>query len=162
MKGLSLSLLINFSLKSTLLDMSIAIPACLWGPFAWKSFFHLWCKASGYFFQWDESLVSNIWLRLVCKPILLFYVFLLRHCRHLHSMLILRGACCFQPFLFPCCFVLPIPCLLVCLLKRFYFFLESSCLTLVSSSICKGPVSILWSAGMVVANSFSFTFCGRF
>jgi hypothetical protein len=37
-------------------------------------------------------------------------------------VLILRGACCFQSFLFPCCLVLRIPCLLVCLIKKVYFF----------------------------------------
>jgi hypothetical protein len=39
MKWPSLSLLTNFSLKSTLSDVSMATPACLWGPFAWKTFF---------------------------------------------------------------------------------------------------------------------------
>jgi hypothetical protein len=35
-----LSLMIGFNLKSTLSDMSIATPACMWSPFAWKFFFH--------------------------------------------------------------------------------------------------------------------------
>jgi hypothetical protein len=36
----SLSLLIDFSLKSMLSDMHIATPACLWGPFSWKTLFY--------------------------------------------------------------------------------------------------------------------------
>jgi hypothetical protein len=35
-----LSLMIDFSLKSTLPDMDIATPGCLWGLFALKTFFH--------------------------------------------------------------------------------------------------------------------------
>jgi hypothetical protein len=38
------------------------------------------------------------------------------------------------------------------------FFLESSCLTLLSSSICKTPRSIFCSAGLAITNSFSFFF----
>jgi hypothetical protein len=43
------------------------------------------------------------------------------------------------------------------LAQKGLFFLESSCLTLVSSSVCKSPLSIFCSAGLVVANSFSFS-----
>jgi hypothetical protein len=39
-KWSSLSFLTNFSLKSTLSDMSSATPVCLWGPFPWKTFFY--------------------------------------------------------------------------------------------------------------------------
>jgi hypothetical protein len=42
------------------------------------------------------------------------------------------------------------------LAQKDLLFLESSCLTLVSSYIC--PLSIFCSAGLVVTNSFSFTF----
>jgi hypothetical protein len=35
----SLSLRIDFSLKSALSDMSMATSACLWGPFVWEMFF---------------------------------------------------------------------------------------------------------------------------
>jgi hypothetical protein len=35
-----LSLLIDFSLKSTLSDMSMTTPSYLWGPFAWTIFFY--------------------------------------------------------------------------------------------------------------------------
>jgi hypothetical protein len=65
MKCHSSSLLINFSLKSTLSDMNIATPACLWGPFSWKTFFYPFTLSQCLFFQLDESLVSNIWLGLV-------------------------------------------------------------------------------------------------
>jgi hypothetical protein len=41
--------------------------------------------------------------------------------------------------------------------QRGLFFLESACPALVSSSICKTPLSIFCSAGLVVANSFSFS-----
>jgi hypothetical protein len=43
------------------------------------------------------------------------------------------------------------------LAQKGLFFLESTCLTLVSSSTCKSPLSIFCSAGLVVANSFSFS-----
>jgi hypothetical protein len=55
---------------------------------------------------------------------LLFCVFWLGHWCHLHSVLVLRSACCFQSFLFTCCLVLPSPCVLVCLLKSVYSFLS--------------------------------------
>jgi hypothetical protein len=35
------------------------------------------------------------------------------------------------------------------------FFLESSCLTLVSASVCKGPLIFFCSAGLVDMNFFS-------
>jgi hypothetical protein len=44
------------------------------------------------------------------------------------------------------------------LVQKGLFFLESTCLTVVSSSICISPLSIFCSAGMVVANFFSFSF----
>ena len=37
-KCLSLSVLINFSLKSILLAIRIATPACFFSPFDWKNF----------------------------------------------------------------------------------------------------------------------------
>jgi hypothetical protein len=42
------------------------------------------------------------------------------------------------------------------LAQKGILFLESFCFTLVSSSICKSPLSIFCSAGLVVTNSFSF------
>jgi replication initiation and membrane attachment protein DnaB len=39
MKQPSMSLIIDFSLKSTLSDMSIATTVYLWDPFDWKNFF---------------------------------------------------------------------------------------------------------------------------
>jgi hypothetical protein len=50
----------------------------------------------------------------------------LGHWGNLYSVLVFRGACCFQSFLFPCHLLLPIPCLLVHLLKRVYSFLSLS------------------------------------
>jgi hypothetical protein len=130
-------------LKSTLWDMGIATPACLWGLFAWKTFSTLWLWASvNFFFQLDESLVSSIWLGLVFKSNLLSYVSWLGHWGHLHSVLVLGSSCCFHSFLFPCCLVLSIPFLLVSLLKRVYSFLILICNTIVSSSICKSPLHI--------------------
>jgi hypothetical protein len=43
------------------------------------------------------------------------------------------------------------------LTQKCLFFLESTCLTLFSTSICKSPLSIFSRAGLVVANSFSFS-----
>jgi hypothetical protein len=43
------------------------------------------------------------------------------------------------------------------LAQKGLFFLESSCLALVFSSICKSPLSVFISAGLVVANYFSFS-----
>jgi hypothetical protein len=43
------------------------------------------------------------------------------------------------------------------LAQKGLFFLESSCLTLLFSSICKSPLSIFCSVGSVVENSFSFS-----
>jgi hypothetical protein len=44
------------------------------------------------------------------------------------------------------------------LAQKGLFFVEASCLTLVSSSICKNPLSIFCIAALVVANSFSLFF----
>jgi hypothetical protein len=41
-------------------------------------------------------------------------------------------------------------------------FLEFSCHTLVSSSLCKSPLSIICSAGLVTAKSFSVSLLWRF
>jgi hypothetical protein len=51
MKWPSLSLLIDFILKSTLSDMSIATPAYLWGPFAWRIFSHILTLSQCLFFS---------------------------------------------------------------------------------------------------------------
>jgi hypothetical protein len=52
-------------------------------------------------------------------------------------------------------------CLFICLLaQKGSFFLESSCLTLVSFSICKSPLSIFCRAGLVV--TIFFHCCERF
>jgi hypothetical protein len=72
-------------------------------------------------------------------------------------VLILRGACYFQSFLFPYFWVLPISCLFFLLAQKGLFFHESSWLTLISSSICKIPLSIFCSAGLVTTNYFNFS-----
>jgi hypothetical protein len=59
MKWPSLSLLIDFSLKSTLSNMSVGTLACLWGPFAWKTIFYPWLYPRVCFYQWVESLVRK-------------------------------------------------------------------------------------------------------
>jgi hypothetical protein len=43
------------------------------------------------------------------------------------------------------------------LAQKGLFFLESSCLTLVSSSTCESPLSVFCSSCFVVANSFNFS-----
>jgi hypothetical protein len=48
------------------------------------------------------------------------------------------------------------------LAQKSLFFLESFCLILVSSFICKSPLSIFCNAGFVVANSFSFFLLWKF
>ena len=59
MKCPFLSLLIDFSLKSTLLDIRMATPACFLGPFAWKTFSQ----------PFILSRCLSLWLRCVsCKP----------------------------------------------------------------------------------------------
>jgi hypothetical protein len=40
-----------FWLRSVLSDMSIATPACLWGPFAWKTFFYPLTLSQCFFFS---------------------------------------------------------------------------------------------------------------
>jgi hypothetical protein len=44
------------------------------------------------------------------------------------------------------------------LAQKYLFFLESSCFTLVSSSICRSSLSIFCSACLLVSNSFHFSF----
>jgi hypothetical protein len=67
MKWHSLSLLTDFSLRSTLSGIGVATPDCLLGPFAWKIFFHPLTLSQCLFvcFQWDVSLISNICLGVV-------------------------------------------------------------------------------------------------
>jgi hypothetical protein len=76
-------------------------------------------------------------------------------------VLILRGVCCFQYSCFPV--VSFTYSLFICLLaQKGLFFLNSSCLTLVSSSICKSPLRTFCSAGLVAINSFSFSLLWKF
>ena len=57
MKCPSPSLLIDFSLKSILLDIRTAIPCCFLGPFAWKTFFQ----------PFTLSRCLSLWLRCVSR-----------------------------------------------------------------------------------------------
>jgi hypothetical protein len=60
--------------------------------------------------------------------------------------------CLFFPVIFACLFSFTYSLFTGLLAQKDLFFL-----TLVSSSICKGPLNIFYSAGLVVANSFSFS-----
>jgi hypothetical protein len=121
MKWPSLSLFIDFSLKSPFSDMRIDTSSCFWSQFACNTFFHLLTLRQLFSY---ESLVCIIWFDVVFKSNLLFYVSWLEYWGHLHSVLVSRSTCCFQFSLFPCCLVLPLPCLLVCLLKGLYSLLS--------------------------------------
>jgi hypothetical protein len=78
--------------------------------------------------------------------------FLIEAFRPFIPVLMLRGACCFQSFFFPLVFIFIYPFFTGLLAQK----VESSGLTLVSSSICKSPLCIFCNAGLMVANSFSF------
>jgi hypothetical protein len=124
MKWPSLSLLIDFSLNSTLSDISIATPACSWSPFAWKTFSHP-LTLSQYFclfvclFQLDESFVTCGWVLFfnqVC-----YLCLLIGTLRPFTFSVNSERSLLFLPIFFPCYLVLPIPCLLVCLLKMVFY-----------------------------------------
>jgi hypothetical protein len=77
-KCLSLSLLINFGWKFTLLGIRLGIPACFLGPFAWESFFSsslLWSNV--YLYCWGMSIVCSRMMDPIFTSILWLYVFLL-------------------------------------------------------------------------------------
>jgi hypothetical protein len=129
MKWPLLSPLIDFSLKSTLWDMSMATPACLWGLFAWKTFFYpltlsqcLFCFF--FFLQWvscKQHMVGSCFLTQFTNLCLLIgalmpFIFSVKT----------EGFLLFPVIFTPPFLVLPIPCLLVCLLKRVYSFLSLS------------------------------------
>jgi hypothetical protein len=157
MKWPSLSLLNDLSLRSTLSDMGMANPACLWGPFAWKTFFHPLTRNQCLFF-------SVRWVS--CKQHIVGSCFLTQFA----ILCPLIGA--LMPFTFSVnierCFLFPVILvsllfsftysLFICLLaQKGLFFLESFCLTLVYSSICKSPLSIFCGAGLVITNCFIFS-----
>jgi hypothetical protein len=169
LKWPSLSLLINFSLKLTLSDMNIATPAYLWGPFAFKTFFHLLTLSKCLFFsgRWvsykQHMIGSWFWSNL------LFYVSWLGHWGHVYSVLVLRGACqtpvpqgkkkkkerCLFPVIFvSLLFSFTYSLFSGLLAQKGLFLFESSCLTLVS--LFKSPLNIFCSAVLVITNFFSF------
>jgi hypothetical protein len=121
--------------------MSIVTPDCLWDPFAWKTFFHLLTLSQCLFF-------SVRWVS--CKQHVVRSCFLIQFV----ILCVLIGA--LRPFTFSVNIerYLLFPVIFLCLLFSFthslfigmlaqkdLFFLESTCLTLVSSSICKSPLS---------------------
>jgi hypothetical protein len=148
MKWPSLSVVIDFSLKSTLSDMSVATLHCLWGPFAWKTFFYPLTLSQCLFFSvrqvsCKQHMVGSCFLTQFAILCLLIGAW---------RPFIFRGSCCFQSFLFSCWLVFTGQ-----LAQKVLFSLESTCLILISSSICKSPLSIFCSVCLVVANYFSFS-----
>jgi hypothetical protein len=75
---------------------------------------------------------------------------------HWHSVLILRSMWCFSSFLFLWYLLFTYSLFTSLLGQKELFFLASSCLTLISSSVCKSPLSIFFSTGLVVMDSFHF------
>jgi hypothetical protein len=156
MKWLSLSLLIDFSLKSTLSEMRIGTPACSWHPFVWKVFF--------YPFTLSQCLFSSVrWGSFKQHMAGSFFFNPIAILCHLIGAL--------RPFTFSVNIerYLLFPVIFVSLLFSFtyslftglfaqkgLFFLESSCLSLVSSSIFKSLLSIFCSAVLVVKNPLVF------
>jgi hypothetical protein len=104
------------------------------------------------------SLISNIWLGLVFfNPVCHSMSFDWGIDDNLYSVLTLRGACCLQSIFIPFLFSFTCSLFIGLLGQKNFFFLASSCLTLVSSSVCKSPLSILCHVGLVVVNSFNFS-----
>jgi hypothetical protein len=71
-------------------------------------------------------------------------------------VLVLRSAWCFQSFLFSCYLLFTYSLFSGLLGQKDLFFLALSCLTLISSSVCKSLLCIFCNAGFVLANSFHF------
>jgi hypothetical protein len=149
-----LSLLIDFSLKFTLSNEYNY--SCLFMGSLGKRFSTLWLWASVYFF-------SVIWVS--CKQCMVGSSFLIQFA----ILYLFIGA--LRPFTFSVgierwlLFLVTFVSLLFSftyflfnglLAQKGLFFLESTCLTQVSSAVCKSPLSILCSAGLVVTNSFIF------
>jgi hypothetical protein len=110
------------------------------------------------FFQWNEFLINLIWLGLAFNPSYYFMSFdwVLRPFTFIFSVKFERWL--LFPVLFvPLLFHFTYSFLTGLLAQKGLFFLEYSCLTLASPSICKSSSSIFCSAGLVVANSFSFS-----
>jgi hypothetical protein len=152
MKWPLLCLLADFSLMSTLSDASVATSAYIWSSFPWKTFFHPSTLSQCLFF-------SVRWVP--CKQ----HKFGSYFFTQFDILCLLIGA--LRPFtfnvnierclLFPMIFVSPFctftySLVTILLGQKGLYFLESSCFTLVSSS-----VSIFCSAGLGVMNSFSFS-----
>jgi hypothetical protein len=159
MKWPSLSLLIDFGVKFTLSDMNEYSYSCLYmGSICLENFFPPFDSKPGLLF------FSVRWVS--CKQHMVGSYFLTQFAILCLLIGVLRSITFSVNFdrclLFPVSFV-PLLfsftySLFICLLaQKALFFLESSCLTLVSSSICKSPLSIFCSTDLVVTNSFSFS-----
>jgi hypothetical protein len=157
MKWPALSLLIDFSLKSTLSDMSIGSPAFLFSPFAWKTFFHPLTLSQCLFFSFRwvscKQHIVGSWF-LIKFAVLCLLIGALRS--FIFSVSIekcLLFSVTFVSLLFSFTYSL----LIGLLAQKGLFFLESICLILLSSSLCKSPLSIFCSVILVVTNSFSYS-----
>jgi hypothetical protein len=128
---------------------------CLWGPFAWRTFFQLFTVNQCLLFsvRWDSCGQHMVGFSFL--PSLPFYVFWLRHWCHWHSLLVLRDVYYFQSFLFANFLLFTCSFFSGLLDQKGLFFLASSCITLISS-VWKSPLNTFCSAGLVVVNSFSF------
>jgi hypothetical protein len=148
-----LSLLTDFTLMSTLLAMNIA--ASMGFIFLENIFYFLMiCKCLFFSVRWvycKQYMVRSCFLTQFAVLHLLF-----GNWGHWFSVLVLRGAWCFQSF-FPSVVSSTYSLLTGLLGQRGFFFHASSCLTLASSSLCNSPLSIFCSAGLVVMNFLSFS-----
>jgi hypothetical protein len=137
MKWLSLSLLIDFSLNSTLSDMSIVIPACLWGPFAWKTFFQsLTLSRCLFFLAWWISCKQHMvgssfltWFAILCL--------LIGALRPFTFSVNIERCLLFSVSVIPPLFSFTYSLFTGLLSQKGLFFLEYSFLTLVSHSNLK-------------------------
>jgi hypothetical protein len=158
MKWSSFSLLIDFSLKCTLSDMSIATPAYLWGSTCLENFFPLFHSKSVFiFFQLDESFVSNIWLGIVFLIQFVILCLLIGSLKPFTFIINIERCLLFPVIFVSLLFSFTYSLFTDLLAQKCLFFLESTWITLVSSSICKSPLSIFCSAGLVAINSISFS-----
>jgi hypothetical protein len=135
-------------------DMYIPTPACLWGPFSWKTFFQpltlsQCLSLSVRWVSYEQHGVGSCFLTQFPIWCLLIGTF---------TFNVNTERCLLFPVIFVSLLFSFTYSLLICLPAQMgLFFLESSCLTPVTSSLCKSPLSIFCSAGFMVANSFSFS-----
>jgi hypothetical protein len=126
MKWPLLSLLIDFSLKFTSSDMNMATPAVLGVHLLGKCFFYPLTLSQCLFFsvRWvscKQHMVGSCFLTQFAILCLLIGAL-----RPFTFSVNIKRCLLFPVILVPCCLVLHILCLLVCLLKRVYSFLSLS------------------------------------